>query len=264
MKSDFYMTLPSNSSMQYFPQNKTTHFQTKLPHEWRLTGDWVVGLSEIQFPQTFSHIPKDNFISMSTITTLEDGTVTTTQKDELIHPGIYNNIPELLDEINHVSNFKDHITFEQEVGGYVLIKKICHCKNAEHGITLHSVFWKIMGFQDIAKDAKIVKYYLNSDYPARLSNALPSVLFIYTDLCESHVTGDVQTPLLRVVPVDLDRYEYGNMRLKIFSAPKYVNLLKTNFETIEIDIRDETGENVPFDHGTLTVTLHFKRIDQSI
>ena len=39
---------------------------------------------------------------------------------------------------------------------------------------------------------------IRSDYPALLSNTLPSVMFAYTDICESHITSDIQTPLLRV------------------------------------------------------------------
>ena len=43
----FYMTLPSNSSMQYYPDNTAARYTTKLTSPIELEGDWEVGLVEI-------------------------------------------------------------------------------------------------------------------------------------------------------------------------------------------------------------------------
>ena len=59
MRDQFYVVLPSNSSMQYFPENTTTYFVTKLSKEVQLHGDWVVALTEIQIPLTFQHLSDD-------------------------------------------------------------------------------------------------------------------------------------------------------------------------------------------------------------
>lgn len=61
MASDsvFYLTLPSNSSMAYFPDNTLAQFKTKLPQDIDLTGRWQVGLAEIQFPHTFYNIQNE-------------------------------------------------------------------------------------------------------------------------------------------------------------------------------------------------------------
>ena len=53
MESEFYVTLPSNSSMQYFPDNKTSNFLTKLPRTQQQDGEWEVGLAEIDYPHTW-------------------------------------------------------------------------------------------------------------------------------------------------------------------------------------------------------------------
>ena len=53
---DFYLVLPSNSSMMYFSDNATTCFATQLCREIRLRGDWLVGLAEIHVPCTIMHI----------------------------------------------------------------------------------------------------------------------------------------------------------------------------------------------------------------
>ena len=61
--SDFYLTLPSDSSMDYFPDNTLTEFRVKLPHTIHLSGDWEVGLAEISYPVNWSNIPavKEHF-----------------------------------------------------------------------------------------------------------------------------------------------------------------------------------------------------------
>ena len=55
--SDFYLTLPSNSSMDYFPDNTMTRYTTKLPKRIQLEGDWEVGLAEIQYTRLWFNIP---------------------------------------------------------------------------------------------------------------------------------------------------------------------------------------------------------------
>ena len=44
------MTLPSNSSMDYYPQNTVAQYTTKLNSQIELEGEWEVGLAEISFP----------------------------------------------------------------------------------------------------------------------------------------------------------------------------------------------------------------------
>ena len=56
MESEFYVVLPSNSSMKYFPDNKTPNFVTKLSRTLQLDGEWEVGLAEIDYPHTWYNI----------------------------------------------------------------------------------------------------------------------------------------------------------------------------------------------------------------
>ena len=51
IKDEFYLTLPSHSSLQEFPQNAKTNFKVSLPKLIRLTeGDWKVVLASILVP----------------------------------------------------------------------------------------------------------------------------------------------------------------------------------------------------------------------
>ena len=51
--SHFYLTLPSNASMDVFPDNKTTGYRVQLPQIVNLEGDWEVGLYSISYPNTW-------------------------------------------------------------------------------------------------------------------------------------------------------------------------------------------------------------------
>ena len=42
--------------MEYFPDNKTSNFVTKLSRTLQLDGEWEVGLAEIDYPHTWYNI----------------------------------------------------------------------------------------------------------------------------------------------------------------------------------------------------------------
>jgi len=50
--SRFYLTLPSNSSMQYYPENTVARYTTKLDK-------WEVGLVEISVPAVIANVVRD-------------------------------------------------------------------------------------------------------------------------------------------------------------------------------------------------------------
>ena len=54
--SRFYVTLPSNSSMDCYPDNSVARFTTKLNGVVALEGDWEVGLTAISFPSDIENV----------------------------------------------------------------------------------------------------------------------------------------------------------------------------------------------------------------
>jgi hypothetical protein len=48
-----YLTLLSNSSMNYCPNNTLTHYTTKFLKITDLDGTWEIGLAEIQYPHSW-------------------------------------------------------------------------------------------------------------------------------------------------------------------------------------------------------------------
>jgi hypothetical protein len=58
----FYVTLPSNSSMQYFPNNKCTNYITKLKSSIQLDSPYEVALTEITIPFNWSAVVDGGFV----------------------------------------------------------------------------------------------------------------------------------------------------------------------------------------------------------
>ena len=81
-------------------------------------------------------------------------------------------------------------------------------------------------------------------------------IYLYTDVVESRIVGDSLVPLLRCLPV---RGGHGATVSDRFTNVHYVPLLRKEFGTIEVDIRDDTGRRVSFEYGRVTVTFHFRR-----
>jgi hypothetical protein len=80
-----------------------------------------------------------------------------------------------------------------------------------------------------------------------------SYLYLYCPLVEPRIVGDAQVPLLKIVPVEGRDTE---MVTRIFDPVQYCHLVLRRFQTVETDIRDDAGVNIPFERGRVVVTLH--------
>lgn len=327
---EFYMVLPSNSSMRYFPENTTTCFTTELPQRIELQGRWEVALTEIQFPCSFLHI-HDNEGLIRFIDINERDKTVKAMKSQII-AGVYSSIRDIIGGVNHAAKSVDsHIVlhFVDFMGGKVFMELDCQESNCStiHYVNFSEKLGRILGFdirnkrRDLDQlesepaipsslpawfyneigietalrnnNEKLVKLESSSvpsdvlpswvydeklhsllfyilphsrmligDEPASLLRGIPDKLFVYCDICEPYIVGDVQSPLLRIVALDAQNdYAFASTQIRHFSPAQYITLRQTCFRTIEIDIRDELGESIPFEFGTLTVTLHFRRID---
>ena len=257
MKDSFYVVLPSNSSMNIYPENTTTRYMTYLPQQIHLTGEWEVALTEVHIPLTFQHLkPDDEEVKVVFFQNLEINYI------RYLSPGVYKELDSLIHELNSLDPINTHLKFSIDCGCYVEIALTCQCESA-HTLIMESKLKKIFGFENLEGVNEIIMNNMNRRYrgkhPANLLNGLPNFIMIYTNILEHQTTGDVRTPLLRTFPLDLHHFTYGSFAIKNFAQPMYLPLLPALFRSIEIDIRDQFGKPIPFDYGTLTVTLHFKR-----
>jgi len=64
----FNLTLPCNSSMDYYPSNTVARYTTKLPQVTELAGDWEVALTEISISAQLPNVTRDNhFFTLSSV-----------------------------------------------------------------------------------------------------------------------------------------------------------------------------------------------------
>lgn len=256
--------------MKYFPDNTTTHFTTQLSREIALNGQWSVGLAEIHIPCTMIHLQRDE----TKIQWTPCGEKVPVS--EHIPYGLYKNHEELTTCINNIQGLrKAGIQFvnARKANGYTAIdsEKPELCGNQIVSILgMSNKVRRILGFNIIpAEDWETAEgSYLRfvrgvqreSQMPSCVARGLPEQLFIYTDLCVPYTVGDTQSALLRIANLNTANYIYGATQVKYFSPPNYIPLLNNCFRTIEIDIRDHLGKPITFEYGTLTLTLHFKRL----
>ena len=267
-EDEFYIVLLSNSSMKYYPDNTTGHFVTKLPRHMDLIGEWSVALVDIHIPLTFSTVPeieeerRVKYSRWEDIETIDpDGSLIIEEGEFLVSSGVYASPELLLAELNERSNVT-HIIFTLKAGSRVRAELSCAgCAGKKvHSFELSPCLRKILGFENGgAERFELGKNGIEGHTPMNLYSSVPTNLLVYADICKPYITGDVYTRLLRNVAIDQTFKNYGGIASKSFPQPIYIPLICPTFETIEIDLRSPTGRRVPFDYGTLTVTLHFRR-----
>ena len=151
---------------------------------------------------------------------------------------------------------------DPKMQGYYSFQRVCSCKTPEHIVTFSDKVRRVFGFEAPHRLRRVGKRMgivltstpLLADRPASLSRAIPNQFYVYSDLCTPYTVGDVQASLLRVVAVDTNNYKIASTVVKHFTPINYFPLLNNSFHTVIIDIKDEHGERIPFEYGTLTNT----------
>lgn len=244
--------------MEYFPLNKTSNFVTKLPKVIKLEGQWAVSLVEFNYPCSMLTVQESENIISITKKRPSQGLQNLYTEDTKIHATNYDTIQNLISSLNLNTVIQNNnITFI-----YNDITKFVSVGIDNDAISVLKLSPKLclqLGFEP---NVNLVTNPI-SKYPVNLYLGLPSQIFIYCDICEPQIVGDVMTSLLRNVPLDSSKYLYGAYKMNIFSHPYYIPVLRREFDTMEIDIRTETGHQLPFEFGTACVKLHFKQINNN-
>lgn len=254
-EESFYITLLSNSSTSYYTDNTTAHFLTKLPKTVKLEGEWVVGLVEFQYPCSMYNVQEhENIIYIKKrIRAPNEKFDKILDVKTHIPATTYDSIDQFIEAFNENPQLKTKIKLR-----YDKISKTVAVTGTDDitSITTTPILSLQLGF----KPRTNLKQLSIGKNPANLYLGLPSQIFVYTDIIEPQVVGDVMTSLLRIIPLDPTKFVYGAYRMHVFSPAHYVRVLRREFDTIEIDIRTTTGARVPFQFGSSCVKLHFQRI----
>ena len=214
--------------MQYFPDNKTSNFVAKLSRTLQLDGEWEVGLAEIVYPHTWYNIRKrKNSVEIYTPDNLY---LVFKTVEYSIQPGYYKEVQDVIDALYKagLDNLSDVVLAYDDTSKRVTVK--CGRRVV---VKLRGDIARMFGFlNDTTIRASDEK-----GFTLALPETGNQYFYVYTDIIKSQYQGDVVVPVLRTVTV---KGEHGNHVCKNFERPHYVPLNKKNFDTISINIRDES------------------------
>ena len=169
--------------------------------------------------------------------------------------GFYESVQEFITDINKVLKKKIgddsiYFTYSTKTG-----KVTCHLKKPGHKVFVArriSLVLRNAGKETIIDEAKGAAQ--ESPYVADLS--FFSSIFTYCNIVEAQMVGNVNAKLIKTIPVE---GTHGDIIINTFTNIQYVPVETKSFEDVEILLRTDTGEPVPFERGKVVVTLHFRK-----
>ena len=275
----FYVTLPSNASMNAFPNNSQANYTTLLPKSIELHDKYQVGLAEISYTQSISSNIGSCIITQDTLINDSFKSVFGTQKFEIITEDcisfenlieqINNEITKLFREFYYKeSNNKDLFTFDDARNKFMPLIKSFKSPNlfftidmpTNTSIKLEGPIIQILKYDSNKFDfleahSSATKRFFQSQFDPILH--LCDNFLVYTDIITDQFYGDVSAKILRnVIPGGL----HGDKISLTYNTIHYVDLQFTKLDSININIRDSQGELIHFSDklGKVVIKLHFK------
>lgn len=253
MDDSFYVTLPSNGSLDVYPDNTVTEFRNKLARPIHLEGEWEVGLMEFTYPRSWWQICTDTSrFSYADTSAWDPDTpipwvrtnharlkpIQTVTLDRLVTKQflVHRHAQDMVEFYDQPFQ-NDRVIIKAKDGYFIKFEgKIC----------------QTLGFPDPTVITRIWKTGLHPWTSENIDH-----IFVYTDVIAPQRVGNVEVPLLRQIPVSSDSYlRPVNVTFPVIS---YYKVNKNPIETIDIELRDGTGSKIPFTSGRTIITLHFRR-----
>lgn len=246
--SDFYLTLPSNASMDEFPGNTLTHFYVKLERSIDLSR-YMVGLVEMQYPVSWHNLSEAYLIVTKNGVTDEERWSRTIR----LRTGKYDGIKDLVKEMHgSLENYHigDAITLFQD---QITKKFTMILKDPLITMRFSESLVNVLGVEDVEFGQGIHSGSRQCDIDKG-----QTAFYVYSNIVQHQIVGDTMAPLLRVVPIR--GKEKDTYRTEEFQHVMYVPTINSRTDIFEIDIRRDDGEPVSFQTGKVVITLHFKEV----
>ena len=295
--NDFYITLPSNVKNDFY-DNTIANFKTKLATNLKLDESWCVGVASISYTYSWdikSELAHLSFsywlvnlhqindeslvdIDLSDYNTIEDVIIEMNKRIEAfeksykskgikfprfqlnkftnrveIKPTFINNsiiFPYMSENLCKVLGF-DKYSMDNYLG-----KKHTQYMNEWESLTTSQKFNALPDYHTKKPNESDFTYVAENPY-----NILPSfsTLYLYCDLVKHNFVGDSFTQLIRIVEVP-PKSKFRDQILFNYINIHYMPLQQTEFDTIELHLKDDLGETIPFLFGRVIVCLHFKKL----
>ena len=234
----FYITLPSNSSKQFFPSNTLQNFTTKLASNIKLYGKYKVALVEIFFPTDYKVDYGE--IYLDDIKAKYKSTTQIYLKDN-------ENIEQFLGELNtNLTNvFSNRVKFSLESNQHVSIDL-----QQDHLLGISKRLKNLFKLNDEVFEQSVT----GSGVVDKVINSIPS-LYLYCDIIEPQFVGDAYVQVLQIIKSNGNTT--GSQQHIIYSNPHYVRVNTQEISNINTSFFSDTGEKILFSNRKLFIKLHF-------
>ena len=251
MMGDFYLTLPSNSSMNQYPDNHAGHYYSKLAQPIDLSGkSYEIGLAEIQYPNSYTNLKQNEAGFVFQHNTSEGGNLI------VIPEGLYSNTESLVNTMNTLIKQYETPTPRKGIRSKFFYdqstrKVTLKLYNKEHRIHLNQFLGDLLSLpkNEMVGPKRVVSKNVVNIHPDTSS------MYIYCDLVSHRPVGDMMVPLLRVIPRTGSEKE---VVYQIFEKPHYIPLAKRRFDTIEVLLNTDSGKTPSFSCGKSVITVHIR------
>jgi hypothetical protein len=284
----------SSNVKSFYEQNTIANFKSKLSSNMSFPDDWEVGINFISYNLSWYNLSSKQKITLSCF---DEGREKIIDLEIYVNTGKYDTIELLIFEINtQLTKFHDLLKFSVFPELYVNeLTRIIELKNGISEasgklifVTFTDELCLMLGLDkvkmDNIKDEKMTFYqnalantdltdlltteltesekWIFGDHPYDISGGNYS-LFVYSDIVKPTHVGDSFTQFLGLVEIPND-IAFGKQVVIKYSNPIYVPLLLNEFDTIEIDIKNDSGETIPFNFGRVHIILHFRKVNKKI
>ena len=234
--------------MDVYPENKPSHFYTKLPRDIDLGGkEYEVGLSEIIFTNSYVNVEE---LSLGLrVQPKKDADWVTSH----LHAGLYESTEKLIASLNN-------LTKSLYSAGQNRIKFYFNKATKRASLKVFDQDAKVHLTPDLATLLHLDRITYKGPYkylgagPVDIHEDTYTI-YAYCDLVEHRHVGDVMAPLLRIIPT-IDKS--ADVIDLIYENPHYIPLARRHFNSIEIRLATDKGKELIFESGKTVLTLHFR------
>ena len=266
------ITLPSNSSMDIYPENKLSYYMVHLPKEINLSGSWELGLSEILYPNSWYNIDTNKCYifylrgAVQFFAVLPAGYYQQPQyvvrqifhemkrmfqvrNKTLVSEGVLTKPIDFLFDLTYNPQTQRTTVSIQHKNGAPTVEREGSMQ-PDVTVTFSDQLAFLLGFEK--------KYYTEiGEYTSENVANVDTVnaIYVYCDVIEHRTVGHTLAPLLTVLPVTGKSGAYVSKR---YDKIQYHPVLKKNFSDIHISLRDDQAKRIRFRKGKVIVTLHLR------
>ena len=258
----FYITLPSNVVNPSF-KNKANHYKTHLPTELDLKGKWQCALSEISFDKKWKTVQEDTKVILTRYVEVR-GAMTLMDTEIKVDAGYY------ITPHDYFTTFMERFeAFTVTMPGFEHYYKSIKLEFEEvtgkitlqvEGIVrwylrFEEKIWRMIGLPTLDYLSFVPPLTICVWTPPAEMLSTPC-LYVYCDVIEDNIVGNVRAKLLRTVAVSGQHHSRVN---HIYTMPYYHPVRPGYISDIEIKICDGEGEKIKFGRSNTILVLHFRQ-----